>query len=107
MSFEGKKPMATALADPAEAIYYALQRGCSDVEGVLSIQTRWLCNVLNVWIGVREDDDIARGFIYDLEDKLLDKFRNISVDFHVVTIPEGRRLEDYISEASTIFSRIA
>jgi len=99
--------MATVLADPAEAVYYALQHGLSGIAGVLSVQARWLDEVLNVWIGVREDDDIARGCVYDVEDKLLDRFRNISVDFHVVTIPEGRRLEEYISEASTIFNRTA
>lgn len=97
--------MATAPSLPGYAVQSALA-SLSGIEGVLSVHTRWLDNVLNIWIGVR-DDAGSRDSVYLFEDSFLNKFSELSVEFHVLTIPDGRRIEDFISDAQSVYQRIA
>jgi hypothetical protein len=103
MSFPGKKPMATVLADPDYAINSALT-DLSGIGGVLSVKTRWIGNVLNIWIGLC-DGDAARDAVYEFENSFLERFAASAVEFHVLTIPNGRRMEDYVSDARTLYQR--
>lgn len=103
-----KKPMATVrAADPAYNVNAEIENRLSGIAGVTSVQRRWLDDGLNIWVGVREGDDDSRKMVYEFEDFFLDRFRNIRVDFHVVSIPTGRSLQDYVSDAEIVFQRIA
>jgi hypothetical protein len=98
--------MATVVADPDRALTSGLSV-LSRISGVVSVHARWIENVFNVWIGVRDDDDESRSLVYDFEGSFLDRFQDLSIDFHVVSVPDGRKLDDYISDATAVFKRIA
>lgn len=98
--------MATVLADPDVAIRSQLDT-LSSVFGVQSVQLRRTENVLHVWIGVQEDDEHSRDRVYEFEDSFLKHFQNLPVEFHVVTMPAGRKMQDFISDAETVFQRVA
>jgi hypothetical protein len=75
---------------------------------VLSVHTEWIDNGFHIWIAVREDDDQSRERVYDSEDSLLNDFgRDVCIEFHVLTIPVGKRVEDIISAPDVVFRRTA
>jgi hypothetical protein len=104
--FEGRKPMATVLANPDLAVFNELQ-SLRAVGGVMSVQARWVDQDLNIWVGVRDDDDESRANVYRFENILFDKFPALSFDFHVVSLVAGRKLDDFVSEAKIVFQRSA
>jgi len=60
-------------------------------------KARWVDQDLNIWIGVRDDDDESRANVYRFENILFDKFPALSFDFHVVSLVAGRKLDDFVS----------
>ncbi len=60
---------------------------------------------LTIFVGLDEDEPAARNLVYDVEDELAVKFPDANVDLHVVAIPEGQRLADYVSNSRCVYQR--
>lgn len=62
-----------------------------------------------VWVGLREDEPAARRAVYAVEDAMSERFPNVSFDFHIIPLPPGRGLLDFVSAsgAQDVFHRIA
>ena len=105
MSLDVQRLMVTAAANLEYAILERLGR-LSDLPGVVSVHTRWIENAFNVWIGVSDEDE-NRDLVYAFEDSFLNEFNDMTTDFHVVTIPAGRRIEEFVSDARTVYQRIS
>ena len=99
--------MATAPANPDYLITRELKVGLSTMDGVASVHFLWTDAALSVWVGISEDDDATRTNIYRFEDDISQRFSHVPFDFHVVPVPAGRRMEDFISAAQPIFQRPA
>jgi hypothetical protein len=106
MSAEGKKPMATALASPHDLIARELARGLSGLPAVESVHFLAAENALQVWVSLQDGaDEAARTDVYRFEDQISERFPAILFDFHIVAVPAGRKIEDFLSSASPIFQR--
>jgi hypothetical protein len=106
MSFEGRKPMATALACPHDLIASELARGLSQLSAVGSVHFLPTETALSVWVGVGDGhDELIRKEIYHFEDHVSEKFPSVIFDFHIVTVPTGRKVEDFLSAVNPIFER--
>jgi hypothetical protein len=106
MSPEGKKPMATVLANPHDLIARELARGLSGLPAVESVYFLAAENALQVWVSLQNGaDEAARADVYRFEDQISERFPAILFDFHIVAVPAGRKIEDFLSSASPIFQR--
>lgn len=74
---------------------------------VEAVYSQWLNDVYVVWVGICEDNPGARQAAYRLEDEVSENFPQVLFDFHVVALPQGGRLQDYISHAQVVFQRSA
>jgi hypothetical protein len=99
--------MATATACPDSVIAQELKAGLSPMDAVASVYFQSTDTALSVWVGISEDDDTTRTNIYRFEDDISQRFSQVLFDFHVVPLPAGRRMEDFISSARPIFQRPA
>ena len=72
-----------------------------------AIYSEWVDESYVVWVGIREDSAIARKMVYFLEDQMSEKFPDILFDFHVISLPEGKKTQDYVSRAELIFRNTA
>ena len=99
--------MAAAPVCPDYPITQELKAGLSAMDAVASVYFLSTDNALSVWVGISEDDDATRTKIYRFEDEISQRFSQVLFDFHVVPVPAGRRMEDYISAAQPIFQRPA
>ena len=99
--------MATAPACPDYLIAEQLKAGLSTMDAVASVYFLSTDTALSVWVGISEDDDTTRTNIYSFEDEISKRFSQVLFDFHVVPVPAGRRMEDYVSAAHPIFQRPA
>jgi hypothetical protein len=97
--------MATATACPDYAIAAELKAGLSAVSAVISVHTLTTENAFSVWVGIEKDNAQVRESIYRFEDEIADRYADVLFDFHVVPVPAGRKLEDYVSDAHPIFQR--
>jgi hypothetical protein len=97
--------MATAPANPDYLITRELKAGLSTMDAVASVHFLWTDAALSVWVGISDDDDTTRTNIYRFEDAISQRFSQVLFDFHVVPVPAGRRMEDFISAAQPIFQR--
>lgn len=106
MSFEGKKPMASVLARANSGIAEEIAQGLSALSVVGSVHLLQTDRGLSVWVGLpagaREDE---RYKIYAFEDHISERHPSVQFDFHIVSIPEGRKAEEFISIAAPIFQR--
>ena len=106
MSVEGKKPMATALANPHDPITRELARGLSALTAVDSVHFLATENALSVWVGLQEDcDETVRTNVYRFEDQMSERFPHVLFDFHIVTVPAGRKIDEFLSAATPVFER--
>lgn len=72
---------------------------------VEAVYFKWLDDTYVVWIGICNDDSSARRAAYQLEDSVSEKFPSVLFDFHVVALPEGKKIQDYVSNAQVVFQR--
>jgi hypothetical protein len=99
--------MAATPVCPDYRIAQELKAGLSTMDAVASVYFLSTDTALSVWVGVNKDDDATRTSIYRFEDDISQRFSQVLFDFHVVPVPAGRRMEDYISSAQPIFQRPA
>jgi hypothetical protein len=98
--------MGTVTACPDYAIAAAqLKTGLSALSAVISVHTLTTENAFSVWVGINKDDAQVREAIYQFEDEIADRYADVLFDFHVIPVPAGRKVEDYISAANPIFQR--
>jgi hypothetical protein len=103
-----KKTVATVRVPCTEQeIRRQLQGGLEHIKLVESVHFLQCDDALSVWVGLGDDDRAARKAVYAFEDKLSANFPGIRFDFHVVPIPSGQRMEDFISDTQLIFQRSA
>jgi len=106
MTPEGRKPMATALAYPENLIVRELARGLAGLPAVESVHFLPAENALSVWVCLQDGyDETARTNVYRFEDQMSERFPKVLFDFHIVAVPAGRKIEDFLSVASPIFQR--
>ncbi len=95
-------PMATALGYSDREIAYRLRTGLSQVPRVISAFVLRADQVLSVWVAIADDDHVARKNVYKFDDELSERFPQMIFDFHVVPVPPGRKLEDFVSAAERV-----
>ncbi|MGB0038875.1 MAG: hypothetical protein WA800_13085 [Terriglobales bacterium] len=106
MSFEGKKPMASALVRPNSVIAEEIAEGLSALSIVGSVHLLQTDRALAVWVGLPEAaSETERYRVYEFEDDISGRYPSVLFDFHIVSIPEGRRTEEFLSMAAPIFQR--
>jgi len=99
--------MATATTCPEDVIGQELKAALSGKQDILSVYMLPTDNVLSVWVGIRNDSPQARRYVYELEDKLAVRYREVLFEVRVVPVPKGRKMGDFISGAHLIFERAA
>lgn len=100
--------MATAQTlNPAQEIARKLVSALAGVPGVESIHYLETETAFSVWVGISDDNQTARQAVYDFEDMISQVFQEIMFDFHVVALPTGRRIEEFISDTQPVFQRTA
>ncbi len=99
--------MATAAACIEHEIVRAFQTKLANVDGIVAVHFLRTSAALSVWIGLREDDAETRKVVYRFEDQIAEEFPDTLLDFHVIPLPEGRRMEDFVSVAQVIFEHAA
>jgi hypothetical protein len=106
MSPKGRNPMAASLVCPHDQIARELARGLSGLPSVDSVHFLATDTGLSVWVRLRDgDDESARTNVYRFEDQMAERFPKILFDFHIVAVPAGRNIEEFLSTASPIFQR--
>ncbi len=100
-----KKPMATATTCPEYVIQSELKTGLSELPAVRSVHTLYANNVFSVWVDITQDELDVRNAVYRFEDKIANRYTQVLFDFHVVPVPLGRKIEEFISGAHPIFKR--
>ena len=102
-----KKPMAAALVfPPLGSITDTLARGLEALPAVDSAHFLAADDALTVWVRLRDGyDEAARTDVYRFEDQISGQFPKLLFDFHIVAVPAGRKIEDFLSNASPIFQR--
>ncbi len=99
--------MATVSASPrASEISRELSTLQKD-KHIEAVYSQWLDNVYVVWVGISEDNPEARQAAYRLEDEVSENFPQVLFDFHVIALPPGKSVRDYVSHAQVIFQRSA
>jgi hypothetical protein len=99
-----KKPMATAPLD----IEYLVTR---DLKALAALPAVGSVHVLQtpaaflVWIGISSDNREVRDAIYLFEDGISERHADIMFDFHVIPVPHGRKMEDFVTNAQPVFQR--
>ena len=104
---EEKKPMAAALAfPPLETITDALARGLKALPAVESAHFLATDDALTVWVRLQDGyNEAARAEVYRFEDQISALFPKLLFDFHIVAVPSGRKIEEFLSNANPIFQR--
>lgn len=78
-----------------------------DEQCVQAVYTQWLDDSYVVWVGILNDNPAARKAAYRLEDQVSEKFPRVLFDFHVIALPQGKKTQDYLSNAQIVFQRSA
>lgn len=98
--------MATAPATPLNAIADELAKGLSSLAFVESVHVLQTDKALSVWVGLPEgSSETKRSKVYAFEDGIAERYPSVLFDFHIVSIPPGRKVQEYISTAEPIFQR--
>jgi hypothetical protein len=61
---------------------------------------------VTVWIDVADDSDAVRNSVYHLEDEIAINFPQARIAFQIIPVPEGRRIQDFVS-AECVYARRA
>ena len=107
MSQSRRKPMATLDASP---ILYELTAELEALHSDPHIQavcSQWVDETYIVWVGIEDDNPLARQSVYFVEDRMSEKYPAIMFDFHVIALPKGKKTQDYVANAQVIFQRTA
>ena len=99
--------MATVTASPVINEISLALAGLQQNEHIQAVYTQWLDDIYVVWVGIQDDNPTARKLIYRLEDEMSETFPRIMFDFHEIALPQGKKTQDYISNAQAIFQRSA
>jgi len=97
--------MGTVTVSPQEMIAGDLEAGLSAMPAVLSVHTLKTERALSVWVGIKPEDTRVRELVYRFEDEIAGRYADVLFDFHVIPVPAGRKVEDYISNIHPIFQR--
>ncbi len=97
--------MATLAVASDREIARALNDSLAHMPLVSSVHLLPTETALSVWVGISEDDPAVRKDVYLTEDHIADRFPQVLFDFHVVPIPRGKTMGDFISAANPIFQR--
>ena len=100
-----RKPMVTATIRIDEKVVRGLEASLKNVRGVSSVHLLSTDVALSVWVGIAEDDAATRAAVYNCEDELSVLFPNVLFDFHVVPIPAGKTMTDFVSDVQLVFDR--
>jgi len=77
-----------------------------EIDGVVSLHFSLRDGLFSTWVGTnRFNDDEVRHAIYAVEDQIESNFQDVRFDFHIIAIPPGRTVEDFISNANLVFKR--
>ena len=97
--------MATAVVNPLNVIANELARGLSSLQFVESVHVLQTERALSVWVGLPEGlSEIDRNKVYSFEDDLSERYGSaVLFDFHIISIPRGRKIQEYISIADQIY----
>jgi hypothetical protein len=108
MSPKERNPMAASLVCPHDLIARELAKGLSGLPSVNSVHFLATDSGLSVWVRLEDgDDESARTMVYRFEDQISERFPKVLFDFHIVAVPDGRNIEEFLSTASPIFQRDA
>jgi hypothetical protein len=80
-------------------------KALSEVPAVGSIHVLPTQNAFAVWIGISSDNREVRNAIYHFEDDISERYTHVLFDFHVIPVPPGRKMEDFITDAQPLFQR--
>jgi hypothetical protein len=106
MSAEGTDPMATVLASPHSLIVRELIKGLSGLPVVNSVHFLATESAFSVWIGLQDGyDETARANVYRFEDQISERFPDAPFDFHIIAVPAGGKISEFLSIANPIFQR--
>jgi hypothetical protein len=76
------------------------------VDGVVSLHSLFRDGIFSTWVGTTKySDKEARHSVYSIEDKIEKEFPRIKFDFHLIAVPPGRKIDDFISNATLVFKR--
>lgn len=101
--------MATATTAPVEhEIVSRLHRRLQAMDAVVSLHFLYRDNTFSAWFGLSNyDDKSLRHAIYDIEDDIESEFSGVDFDFHLVAVPAGRSIDEFLSNANMVFKRSA
>lgn len=98
--------MATARVCPDSVIAGEIAEGLSALSVVVSVHLLQTERALAVWVGLPEAASEAERYrVYEFEDDISGRYPSVLFDFHIVSIPEGRKAEEFLSIAAPIFQR--
>jgi hypothetical protein len=94
------------VASPLNAIADELAKGLSSLAFVESVHVLQTDRALSVWVGLPEgSSETERSKVYAFEDDISERYPSVLFDFHIVSIPQGRKVQEYISIADPFFQR--
>jgi hypothetical protein len=100
--------MATVpVFDVGAAFVRSLASALAVVESVRSAHVYQSERAMVVWIDIAQDDEPTRRAVYEIEDRLSDKFGGILIDFHLIPVPTGRKIEDFVTAECVYQRRLA
>jgi hypothetical protein len=74
---------------------------------IQAVCAEWVDETYTVWVGIEDDNQVARRVAYFVEDQMSEKFPGTAFDFHVIALPKGKKTQDYASNAQVVFQRAA
>lgn len=84
-----------------------LKEKLSIVDGVDEVRFHEGERCFGIWVGIREGVPAARDAVYAVEDEITEACPSLIFDFHVVELPTGKHLSQFVSVATKIFERTA
>lgn len=85
-----------------------LESRLKQVDGVTSFHFLFRDGLFSTWVGATGyEDKSVRHAVYSIEDQIEKQFPGVCFDFHLIAVPAGRRIEDFISGADLVFKRTA
>lgn len=84
-----------------------LKARLGQIEGVVSLHFLRDDSDFAVFVGVSKYERAVRSAIYRVEDEVAEQFRDLRFDFHILAIPESRKVEEFISNAQLVFKHSA
>jgi hypothetical protein len=97
----------TRTAIDLDCIAAEIKDRLSEVAAVMSVDFLLTQDALCVWVGTSDDESETYRTISRVDDYVSALFRSLTFDFHVLPLPEGRRMEDFVSATQPIFRRTA